>query len=155
MFYYIIDKRKVVIYMIKYILGPSGSGKTKWLIDEANKDKREGTGNIVFIDTDDSHIFSLDYAVRLINASNFHINNTERLFGFLSGIISRDYDIEKIYVDGIYEIVKLDLELLEELSKNLEIISESYNVDFFIGMNMERAELPTAYQEGAIELHLE
>lgn len=141
--------------MIKYILGPSGSGKTKWLIDEANKDKREGTGNIVFIDTDDSHIFSLDYAVRLINASNFHINNTERLFGFLSGIISRDYDIEKIYVDGIYEIVKLDLELLEELSKNLEIISESYNVDFFIGMNMERAELPTAYQEGAIELHLE
>lgn len=150
-----IKRRKVVINMIKYILGPSGSGKTKWLIDEANKDKREGTGNIVFIDTDDSHIFSLDYAVRLINASNFHINTTERLFGFLSGIISRDYDIEKIYVDGIYEIVKLDTGLLEELTKNLEEISEAYNVDFFIGMNLEKDELPGNYNETAIELHLE
>ena len=144
-----------MINMIKYILGPSGSGKTKWLIDEANKDKKEGTGNIVFIDTDDSHIFSLDYAVRLINASNFHITTTERLFGFLSGIISRDYDIEKIYVDGIYEIVKLDEKLLEDFTKNIEEISEAYNVDFFIGMNLQREQLPKQYKEEAIELHLE
>lgn len=141
--------------MIKYVLGPSGSGKTKWLIDEANKDKKEGTGNIVFIDTDDSHIFSLDYAVRLINASNFQINTTERLFGFLSGIISRDYDIEKIYVDGIYEIVEMDSELLAEFTKNLDEISESYNVDFFIGMNKEADELPEGYGQEAIQLNLE
>ena len=90
--------------MIKFILGKSGSGKTKWLIDQANNDKKTGHGNIVFIDVEDSHIFSLDHQIRLINATDFNINNMDRLFGFLGGIISKDYDIEKIYVDAIYEV---------------------------------------------------
>ncbi|NMR96192.1 hypothetical protein HKB01_02725, partial [Vibrio parahaemolyticus] len=51
--------------MVKFILGEQGSGKTKWLIDNANKDMLEGNGNIVFIDVDDEHIFSLNYNVRL------------------------------------------------------------------------------------------
>lgn len=141
--------------MIKFILGPSGSGKTKWLIDEANKDKREGTGNIVFIDTDDSHIFTLDYQVRLINAANYHITTTERLLGFLSGIVSRDYDIEKIYIDGIYEIVEIDDKRLNEFAQNLAQLSKEASVDFYIGMNYEkREELPEAFRADAEELHL-
>lgn len=141
--------------MIKFILGPSGSGKTKWLIDEANKDKRGGTGNIVFIDTDDSHIFTLDYQVRLINAANYHITTTERLLGFLSGIVSRDYDIEKIYIDGIYEIVEIDDKLLNEFAQNLAQLSKEASVDFYIGMNYEKCEeLPEAFRADAEELHL-
>ena len=29
------------------------------------------------------------------------------LYGFLAGIMSQDFDIETIYVDGIYSIVKM------------------------------------------------
>ncbi|MDO5755247.1 MAG: hypothetical protein Q4P28_03345 [Tissierellia bacterium] len=140
--------------MIKFILGPSGSGKTKWLIDEANKDKKEGPGNIVFIDTDDSHIFTLDYQVRLINAADYDIRTPERLYGFLSGIMSRDYDIEKIYIDGIYEIVDINEDNLEEISKDLEKLSEIAEVDLFIGMNLERDQIPEKYQNDAEVLHL-
>ena len=55
--------------MIKYILGSKGSGKTRWLIDNANDDMKKGDGNIAFVEVDDDHIFSLDYNVRLINAT--------------------------------------------------------------------------------------
>lgn len=88
--------------MIKLLCGTKGSGKTKRLIDMANSEMKSGNGNIAFIDVDDNHIFSLDYSVRLINAMEFNINNIESFYGFLCGIIGMNYDVEKIYVDGIY-----------------------------------------------------
>ena len=91
--------------MVKLILGEKGSGKTKWLIDNANKDMKEGNGNIAFIDVDDDHIFTLNYNVRLINAMEFNILDVESFYGFLCGLIGMDYDVEKIYVDSIYKII--------------------------------------------------
>ncbi|WP_099203337.1 hypothetical protein [Miniphocaeibacter massiliensis] len=141
--------------MIKLVLGPSGSGKTKWLIDQANDDKRNGNGNIVFIDTDDSHIFSLDYQVRLINANKYHINTVNGFYGFLAGIISRDYDIEKIYVDGIYDIVNIELPELEVLTKDLRILSEEFGVEFYIGLNKEKSELSEDLAKDVVELNIQ
>lgn len=140
--------------MIKFVLGPSGSGKTKWLIDGANKDKKEGNGNIVFIDTDDSHIFSLDHSVRLVNARDFNISNTKELYGFLCGIISRDFDIEKIYIDGIYDIINFNLDTFESLVERLGIISEKYEVEFLMGMDKTMEELPEDLRGQAEELEV-
>lgn len=140
--------------MVKLVIGPSGSGKTKWLIDEANKEKASGNGNIVFVDTDDSHIYSLDHQVRLINANKYHINSVNGFYGFLAGIISRDYDIKKIYVDGIYDIVDISVKELEQLSEELTKLSEEFEVEFYIGLNKEKSELPSAMLENSIELSL-
>ena len=128
--------------MIKFVLGASGSGKTIWLIDQANHDKETGHGNIVFIDVDDSHIFSLDHEVRLINAMDFKINSVSRLFGFLCGIISKDYDIEKIYIDGIYEVIPYEEEEYIKLYKELEDISNEFEVDFYFGLDKKVDTLP-------------
>lgn len=138
--------------MVTIVLGPSGSGKTRWLIEQANKEKQQGNGNIVFIDSDDGHIFSLDHKVRLINAKDFSIDTEERLYGFLSGIISRDYDIEKIYVDGIYEIIDFHDEPFEDLIKNLNELGDKYNVEVLMGMDKELDELPEACRESVVEL---
>ncbi|WP_300408390.1 hypothetical protein [Lagierella sp.] len=140
--------------MVKFVIGPSGSGKTKWLIDEANTEKANGNGNIVFIDTDDSHIYSLDHKVRLINANKYHINSVNGFYGFLAGIISRDYDIEKVYVDGIYDIVDISVEELATLSEELSALSEEFHVEFYIGLNKEKSELPEHMAESSIELTL-
>lgn len=140
--------------MVKLVIGPSGSGKTKWLIDEANKEKASGNGNIVFVDTDDSHIYSLDHQVRLINANKYHISSVNGFYGFLAGIISRDYDIKKIYVDGIYDIVDISVEELGQLSEELTKLSEEFEVEFYIGLNKEKSDLPSAMLENSIELSL-
>ncbi|QQY78994.1 hypothetical protein EDD65_104159 [Keratinibaculum paraultunense] len=141
--------------MVKFILGPKGSGKTKWLIDQANEDIKEGNGNIIFVDVDDNHIFNLNYAVRLINAMEFNINNIESFYGFLCGIIGRDYDVEKIYVDSIYKIIPLEMEDLKRLKEDLELISEKFETEFYINVEYMLEDMPDDLKENCIELGIE
>lgn len=141
--------------MVKLILGEKGSGKTKWLIDSANKDMKEGNGNIAFIDVDDNHIFSLNYNVRLINAMEFNILNVESFYGFLCGLIGMDYDVEKIYVDSIYKIMKLDIPDLERLIKKLTTICAKFETEFFINVDYTMEQIPEHLREYCIELEAE
>ncbi len=140
--------------MVKFILGEKGSGKTKWLIDNANKDMTEGNGNIAFVDVDDNHIFSLNYNVRLINAMEFNVLNVQSFYGFLCGIMAMDYDLEKIYVDGIYKVMNLELKDLVYLLDSLDKISEKYEVEFYINIDYTLDKIPEnlkdyCYQIGA------
>ena len=141
--------------MVKFILGPKGSGKTKWLIDRANADIEEGNGNIIFVDVDDNHIFSLNYSVRLINAMEFNIRNIESFYGFLCGIIGRDYDVEKIYVDSIYKILPLGTNDLEKLKNDLDLISEKFGAEFYINVDYTLEEIPENLKDSCIELEVE
>ncbi len=138
--------------MVKFILGAKGTGKTKWLIDNANKDMREGNGNIIFIDVDDNHIFSLNYNVRLINAMEFNILDIESFYGFLCGVISMDYDIEKIYVDGIYKIMTLKIDDLKRIKEMLMKINEKYHTDFYINVDYVLSEIPDDLKEFCTEI---
>nr|WP_276939126.1 hypothetical protein [Helcococcus sueciensis] len=128
--------------MVTLILGKSGSGKTRLLIEDANKEKARGNGNIVFIDTDDKHIFTLDYTVRLINAKNFGIDSIESLYGFVAGIVSRDYDIEKVYLDGLYHLVEFDNEGIQKLVSRFNELSKNSNVEILLGLDQEESDLP-------------
>lgn len=124
-----------MIFMVKLILGAKGAGKTKWLINGANEDIKSGNGNITFLDVEDEHIFSLDTNVRLINLSDYSINSIEKFYGFLLGMLSMDFDLEKIYIDSVYKIIEIKKEDLKCLVKNLEEISEKHDVDILINVN--------------------
>jgi hypothetical protein len=128
--------------MDKFILGTKGSGKTKWLIDNANKDMLEGNGNIAFVDVDDNHIFSLNYNVRLINAMEFNVLNVQSFYGFLCGIMAMDYDLEKIYVDGIYKVMSLELKDIVYLIDSLNKIASKYEVEFYINIDYTMDKIP-------------
>lgn len=121
--------------MVKLILGAKGAGKTKWLINGANDDIKSGNGNITFLDVEDEHIFSLDTNVRLINLSDYSVNSIEKFYGFLLGMLSMDFDLEKIYIDSIYKIVDIKKEDLKCLVKNLDEISEKHDVDILINVD--------------------
>ena len=124
-----------MIFMVKLILGAKGAGKTKWLINGANDDIKSGNGNITFLDVEDEHIFSLDTNVRLINLSDYSVNSIEKFYGFLLGMLSMDFDLEKIYIDSIYKIIDIKKEDLKCLVKNLEEISEKHDVDILINVD--------------------
>ena len=138
--------------MVKFILGEKGAGKTKWLVDNANKDMKEGNGNIAFIDVDDDHIFTLNYNVRLINAMEFNVDNVESFYGFLCGIISMDYDLEKVYIDSIYKVIKLNIDDLRNLLDKLTFIQEKYDTEFFINVNYKLKDMPEELKAHCIEL---
>lgn len=138
--------------MVKYILGPKGSGKTRWLIESANEDLKSGNGNIAFVEVDDDHIFSLDYNVRLINATDFRLNDKESFYGFICGLLAMDYDLEKIYIDGIYKILNLNIEDLEFMKKKLERIKELEGKEIYINVDADVKDITEELKDSIIEV---
>lgn len=141
--------------MIYLVVGTQGTGKTKYLVEEANHEKELGNANIVFVDTDDSQVRILDHKIRLINAKSYKVKSTEGLIGFISGILARDYDIGKIYVDGIYDIVDINKDNIEDLIPRLESLSEYSKSDIYLGLDWTKEDVPQVGQAEIIELKLE
>lgn len=141
--------------MIKYILGAKGSGKTRWLIENANEDMKQGDGNIAFVEVDDDHIFSLDYNVRLINATDYRLNNVEAFYGFICGLLAMDYDLHKIYIDGIYKVLKLNIEDLEYIFNKLSKIPDIDEKEIYINVDYLKSDMPEVLKENSIEITVE
>ena len=142
--------------MVKFITGEKGSGKTKWLIDQANEEYKTGNGNIAFLDTDDDHIFSLDYKIRLINLSEYKLKELDSLYGFICGMISMDYDLEKIYVDSFYKVIDMDNdEELISIYKDLKGLAEDHDVSIYINIDRTTSEMPEELQEVSEETYIE
>lgn len=138
--------------MIKYILGSKGSGKTRWLIDNANEDMKKGDGNIAFVEVDDDHIFSLDYNVRLINATEYRLNSIESFYGFICGLLAMDYDLHKIYVDGIYKVLTLNIEDLEHLYNKISKIPDADNKEIYINVDYLKEDMPESLKDHCLEV---
>ncbi|MCX8129003.1 MAG: hypothetical protein N3I35_02760 [Clostridia bacterium] len=133
--------------MVKVVFGRKGMGKTKILVEEANKLAVESSGDIVFID-DSSHLmYDLKHEVRFINVSEFPLVGSDGFLGFVCGIISEDYDIDAIFIDGLTYILKQKVDTLEGFFKNIEQISEKYNIKFYFSINSETGIIPEFLRE--------
>ena len=128
--------------MIKVIYGPKGMGKTKILIDTANKLVLEAKGHVVFIDDTTQLMYDLKHEIRFVNVSDFPFLGLEGFFGFICGILSQNYDIEGVFIDGLNYITKQKATDLEPYFKNLKDVSEKFKIDFFITINGATEEMP-------------
>lgn len=118
--------------MISLLIGSKGTGKTKKIIKLANEEVKSAKGNIIFVDDDKRHMYDLKHDLRFISMDEYPIYNVDEFFGFLCGIISNDYDINKIYIDGLLKVMKTDCDELPSLVSKLEKISTKYEIDFFM-----------------------
>lgn len=121
--------------MIHVNCNKRGSGKTKMLINLANKMISENEGNIVYIDDDKRPLLELDRRIRFIATSEFDLKNQETFYGFLCGILSEDYDIDTIFIDGLFNIVEGNLRDAAHLFYLIEKLSEENEVDFYMNIN--------------------
>ena len=110
--------------MVQIIAGEKGKGKTKHLLDKVNESIKSATGNIVYLDKSQKHMYELSNKVRLINVSDYMISNSDEFLGFLCGIISQDHDLEEMYLDSFLTIAKMDDSDLVHAIEKLETISE-------------------------------
>ena len=106
--------------MIHLIYGRKGSGKSKKLFEMANKEAETASGNIVYIDDDNRCMYDLKHEVRFMNTREYGIDNADKLYGFVNGILSRDFDISSIYIDGLKKMVSKDDPQLEKLLISLD-----------------------------------
>ena len=94
--------------MIQIITGREGTGKTKNLIDMANNLIKTTEGHIVYVDIDHSHLYNLNYNIRLVKTDDYPLDSNREFFGFICGILSQDYDIKTIFIDGFLKNAKID-----------------------------------------------
>lgn len=136
--------------MIQLIIGEKGKGKTKVLLDKANREVLEATGNVVYLDKSAKHMYELNNKVRLIDVSTFNLSNSDEFTGFLNGIISQDHDLEQMYFDNFLSIAHCEDNYEEVLSK-IEQISTRAGVSFIISMSKVMSELSEAWKGSVIE----
>lgn len=133
--------------MIKVFYGKKGMGKTKFLVDTANKLAAESNGDVVFIDDSNQLMYDLKHKIRFINVSDFSLSGATSFFGFLCGIISEDFDIESIFIDGLTYIVGEDADKLEGFFTDLKRISAKFNIAFYMSMTGDPQALPEYLKE--------
>lgn len=129
--------------MIEIIAGEKGKGKTKELLANVNHSVAAASGNIVYLDKSQKHMYELNNKVRLINVMDYPIDNCDEFLGFLCGIVSQDHDLEEMYLDSFLTIAfaETDDEIQHAIEK-LDIISEKYNVKFILSVSRDESRLP-------------
>lgn len=137
--------------MIKMMIGKPGTGKTKHLIAEVNEGVKRAKGYVVYISITNNHMFQIDYRVRFTSMKDYQINDPVGFYGFISGIIASNYDVEGIYVDGLQEITNASLEDLEEFFERLGVLELKYNVNFIFSISHEGGPLPDYFNRYKIQ----
>lgn len=128
--------------MIQVIAGNKGSGKTKRLIDLTNATARDAVHDVIFLDDDNRYMYDVDHNVRFINASEYHVSNTDMFIGFLCGILSSNYDVGTVFIDAFLKLCHNDLAHTEPVVNLLAGLGAKHNVDFVLSVSADPAELP-------------
>lgn len=129
--------------MVELLIGKKGTGKTKVLIEKVNNALTVAEGNVVYISNNGDNIFDIKSKVRMADTSDFDIKSYEEFLGFISGIVSRDYDITNIFVDGIFKIVgSSELDGFELFLSRLEKMSQKFNISFVISVSIDADTAP-------------
>ncbi|MFA5675771.1 MAG: hypothetical protein WDA65_04530 [Christensenellales bacterium] len=113
--------------MIHLIYGKKGTGKSKILLDMANAEVEKAHGNIVYIDDNKRCMYDLKRQIRFTNMNDYHIDTPDTLYGFICGILSRDFDISAVYIDGLKKMVNYKSEELKTLLTRLDKVFDDIN----------------------------
>ena len=123
--------------MVKLIIGGTGSGKTKELIDQVNAAVKEEKGSVVCISRGDKLTFDI--------SQEYPIKGYEGLLGFVGGIHAGNYDITRVFIDGLYKITgEKDAAKAETFLDELSAFSEKHTVNFVVSLSED----PAAATEG-------
>ena len=136
--------------MVQLIVGRKGKGKTKQLLDKVNSQVKDIAGNIVYLDKSTKHMYELNNKVRLIDVSQYMIENSDEFIGFVCGILSQDHDLQQMYFDSFLKIAVLDGQDIISVIDKLSKVSEAFNVDFILSVSLDEAELPDSLKSKVI-----
>ncbi len=128
--------------MVQLIVGEKGKGKTKHLLDKVNSQIKDIAGNIVYLDKSTKHMYELNNKVRLIDVSEYMIEDAGEFVGFVCGIISQDHDLQQMYFDSFLKISNVEAQDIAGVVDKLSKVSEKFGVDFILSISVDEAALP-------------
>ena len=133
--------------MVQLIVGNKGKGKTKQLLDKVNSEIKEISGNIVYLDKSTKHMYELNNRVRLIDVSQYMIENESEFIGFVCGVISQDHDLQQMYFDSFLKIACLEGQDIAATIDKLEALSKKFDVKFILSISIDESEIPAGLKD--------
>lgn len=137
--------------MVKLLAGSAGSGKTKIMIDNANKEIENVRGTFVYVESTDKHMQLLNSKIRFVSTEDIKIDSFSAMYGFICGLTSANYDIQKIYIDGILKIVKEDESKLAEFLEVIEKISNKTETEIMISATLQNSDTKKSLEKYIFE----
>ncbi|MBQ7793154.1 MAG: twitching motility protein PilT [Clostridia bacterium] len=129
--------------MVELLIGKKGTGKTKVLIENVNNAAEVANGNVVFVSNNTSkNMYDIKSSVRMYDTSEFEIASWDEFLGFICGIISGNFDITNIFVDGTLKIVNHSMDGFEEFLKRVEEISKKFDISFVFSVSVDAETAP-------------
>ena len=124
--------------MIQLIVGHKGSGKTKAIVEMANKAVKESKGYVVVIEKDVRLTYEISSAARLVYSDEYAIAGYDAVYGFITGLLAGNYDITRVFIDGLYKIIGgKDAAKAEEFLVALDAFSSKHSVNFTVSLSEE------------------
>lgn len=128
--------------MLKIFAGLKGSGKTKNLIEMVNTAQSTTKGNVVCIEYGTKLIHEINNATRLINIATYGVDDWEKLYGFVCGVLASNYDLTDLFIDSALKICKDDMDGFLEFAKKVTPLLDSQNVNFTMTASVEVEKIP-------------
>ena len=128
--------------MIKIIAGNKGSGKTKRLIDMTNETAKTTSGNVVFLDKDNSYMYEIDRAIRFDKVNDYRVQSAEMFLGFLGGMLASNYDISVIFIDAFLKLIGINIADADWFFTSLEQYGQKHDVTFVLSVSADPETLP-------------
>ena len=96
-------------------------------------------------------MYELNNRVRLINVMDYPLTNCDEFLGFICGIVSKDHDLDEMYLDSFLTIASIESndDIIKSVEK-LDIISEKYKVRFVLSISKNKADLSECVQAKVI-----
>ena len=123
--------------MLNVIIGEKGTGKTAKLIDAVHNAVKSASGSVVFINKGKRHLLDLSHDVRLVDTEEYGISSYKEFYGFVSGILSQNYDIAHIFIDSITKIVDDSIEEFEGFLDRINKVAEASGAEIQIILSMK------------------
>ena len=135
---------RMELSMLKLIVGVKGTGKTKALIDLVNTAAEKTAGSVVCIEKGNKLRFDIKSAVRLLDATEYLVDDAEALFGFIAGIYASNHDITEIFVDSALKICNDDMSAFETFILKLEAFAKINDLHVAITASTDAANIPNS-----------
>ena len=133
--------------MLKIFAGLKGSGKTKHLIEMVNAAQEKTSGNVVCIEKGTKLIHEINPHTRLVDISEYSIDTAEKLYGFVCGVLSANFDITDLFIDSALKICAEDMVGFEKFALAVLPILEARNVSFTMTASVEVEKIPASLKE--------
>lgn len=130
--------------MLQLFIGKKGTGKTKLLIENVNAAAKASEGSVVFISNDTAQtMYDITSKVRMINTSEFGIGSCKEFYAFICGIVSGNFDITNVFVDGTLKIVNNVTDEFEDFLSKLDELGKKFDIKFELSVSIDADEAPS------------